>query len=342
VEGGVKDINLNGYVPVRRGLVTHLQTGRMTVNEYVVFNLLLMLADHETGTGLINAPAIVYWSGGQLSLDGADRALRSLDKKDYIVREITPGTERLYLYRVQNFEIFWRDEKGAEHVRRTRFDRNNNKIQAIDQLRDFFGAKPAEEGADETADAPAERSAGAGAVGSADVTTREQGTRNKGQGTHDVEEEVKSAPSAQPGLGSSADQDPTVKLMRHFYKLLGQPQRHRGKGTAWVSLLKRLDADPDHISDVMDWAFENEVWARALTTVQRVDPMEYFCEKYDTIEAGMVGDKVFAEKREKRLRQVAAQTKKTMQAVAANADKPQYRQVPGSQIVKEGDVVKLW
>jgi hypothetical protein len=91
----------------------------------------------------------------------------------------------------------------------------------------------------------------------------------------------------------------------------------------------------------MDWAFENETWARVITAVQRVDPMEYFCEKFIKIEAGMEGDKVATQKREKRLRKLAAQAKQAVQAASANADKPLYRQVPGDQIVDKSKVEKF-
>jgi hypothetical protein len=136
----VSNITLNGYVQKRRGVLQHLVDGRMTPNEYFVFDILLVPADHNTGCGMINASAIVFWSGGQLGVDGADRALRGLDKKNYIVREISAGRMGLYPYRIQNYEIFWRDAKGAEHVRRTRFDRKTNKTETIEELLEAFGA----------------------------------------------------------------------------------------------------------------------------------------------------------------------------------------------------------
>lgn len=38
----------------------------MTVNEFGVHGVLLMLADKQTGPGWINASAIGYWTGGQM------------------------------------------------------------------------------------------------------------------------------------------------------------------------------------------------------------------------------------------------------------------------------------
>jgi hypothetical protein len=39
---------------------------------------------------MINAPAIEFWTGGQLSHQSAKAALAGLDKKDYIVRDPAP------------------------------------------------------------------------------------------------------------------------------------------------------------------------------------------------------------------------------------------------------------
>jgi hypothetical protein len=329
----VSDITLNGYVQKRRGVLQHLVDGRMTPNEYFVFDILLILADHKTGSGMINASAIVFWSGGQLRVDGADRALRSLDKKNYIVRETSAGRMGLYPYRIQNYEIFWRDAKGAEHVRRTRFDRKTNKTETIDELLEAFGAQPAEA----TAEGAAEEIAEDGAEETAEVTTIDngQGTKDKNVGGEEMRDGTTDKGS------EPSKRDHANDLMHRFYKLLGTPACHKGKGRAWADLILMLPGTPARIRDVMDWALENETWARAITAVKRVDPMEYFSEKFTTIEAGMEGDKVFAEKREKRLRKLAAQTKQAVQAASVNADKPRYRQVPGDQIVDKSKVEKF-
>lgn len=333
----MSDITLNGYVQKRRGVLQHLVDGRMTPNEYFVFDILLILADHNTGCGMINASAIVFWSGGQLGVDGADRTLRSLDKKNYIVRETSAGRMGLYPYRIQNYEIFWRDAKGAEHVQRTRFDKKTNKTETIDELLEAFGAQPAEATAEEGAEATAEGTAEESAEETAEVTTidKEQGTNDKNVGG----EELRDATTDKGSEPSKRDQ--ANDLMQHFYTALGTRTSHKGKGRERADLILKLPGTLARIRDVMDWAFENETWARAMTAVKRVDPMEYFSEKFTAIEAGMEGEKVFAEKREKRLRKLAAQTKQAVQAASANADKPRYRQVPGDQIVDKSKVEKF-
>jgi hypothetical protein len=149
-------------------------------------------------------------------------------------------------------------------------------------------------------------------------------------------------PEAKPTPEPEQPADPVRSLVNHFFILLGEPERHRPKVEPWAALVAKLSSDHDRIREVMGWALESsEVWSRAITTVQRVDPMEYFCEKFETIAAGMEGDRKFAENREKRLKQIASQTKKAMAQGAANADKPQYRQVPGDKIVDQTKVMKI-
>jgi hypothetical protein len=48
----------NGYVQVRRNLLSHLQDRRMTPNEYLTFHVLLMTASTSTGQAKTCASAI--------------------------------------------------------------------------------------------------------------------------------------------------------------------------------------------------------------------------------------------------------------------------------------------
>jgi len=169
-----------------------------------------------------------------------------------------------------------------------------------------------------------------------DVDVKEP--ENLDQQVDPFEQELEAKPTPEPEQPT----DPVRTLVNHFFILLGEPERHRPKVEPWAALVANLGSDHDRIREVMDWALESsEVWSRAITTVQRVDPMEYFCEKFETIAAGMEGDRKFAENREKRLKQIASQTKKAMAQGAAIAVKPAYRQVPGDQIVDKSKVVKI-
>lgn len=111
---------------------------------------------------------------------------------------------------------------------------------------------------------------------------------------------------------SSAPKPPlteVAKTVRTFMKLLGSPDRYNNRktGTKWEALVATLTGTQDHIRNLMHWAIEDsEVWARSITSVSRVDPMEYFVEKFYTIEAGCEGDAHAMAAREKRQKKLAA------------------------------------
>ena len=337
------DVNNSGYVPMRRGIIKHLQDGSLTLNEYIVFTLLLMLADHKTGCGLINAAGIAYWTGAQMGIDGADRALRSLDKKDYIVREIMRGKERLYPYRVQNFEIFWRDERGVNHVRRTRFDRITNKVEEIDELLETFGAMPAEEGAE----APAVVGAVETAVVGADVTTRdkEQGTRNTDSLSHLSHSSVPETltPSsglriAQPYVPGSKPNGQTLtsvpvadamNLVDQFkdkskHWKFGQKGSKAACAEAFVELLA-VHSEAE-ISDVIDYAAEHEMYGTAMRTISKKEdsPWRWFVKTYDEIKAHMDNDAEYAKRVAARITKKKEAIKTAVETLTGAAEKDPF------------------
>ncbi len=142
----MSDIVLRGYVQKRRGILTHLLEGRMTINEYLVFDVLLLLADKETGSYMINATAVRFWTGEQLSKDAADKALRGLEEKGYIVREIVPGKKAVYPYHIQKFVV----TSGADVGKVLTFTKKAKGVEKTGELLEYFGAEPADEGATET------------------------------------------------------------------------------------------------------------------------------------------------------------------------------------------------
>lgn len=94
-------------------------------------------------------------------------------------------------------------------------------------------------------------------------------------------------PDAKPTPAAS----PELKLISYFWKLLGKLEKYRPKAGAWTELATKLPPDYDYIREVMNWALgQSEVWSRAITSVQRCDPFEYFVEKYEAIEAGFRAD----------------------------------------------------
>jgi hypothetical protein len=87
---------------MRRGVLEHVQTGRLSSQEFAVFTVLVLLADKETGSGRINAPVLMSWLP-DLSYDGAKRSLLNLEEKGYIFREIQPYSKRMYRYWVNKY-----------------------------------------------------------------------------------------------------------------------------------------------------------------------------------------------------------------------------------------------
>jgi len=79
-------LNFKGYIPKRRGIIEHLYDGRLTPMEYILFDILMLWADHRSGIATTNGPGIVYLSGEQLKLDTVQKCLASLEAKGYIKR----------------------------------------------------------------------------------------------------------------------------------------------------------------------------------------------------------------------------------------------------------------
>jgi hypothetical protein len=77
-------INGNGYVKKRRGILEHLRNKKITREEYLVFDLLLLLANPTSGIWRGNATRIHAEFGG--SKQSIQKSLRSLEQKKYIKR----------------------------------------------------------------------------------------------------------------------------------------------------------------------------------------------------------------------------------------------------------------
>lgn len=80
-----------GYIKLRRGILEHLREHRLTIPEYVVYTVLLMLADYTTGIWEGSARLLARETG--MSLAWCHRALTGLRSKAYIA--CTP-TKRPY------------------------------------------------------------------------------------------------------------------------------------------------------------------------------------------------------------------------------------------------------
>ena len=100
--------------PLRRGLIEHLQDGRLTVKEFSVLIGLIMLASKDTGSSTINANTLAAFMGEGLNYEsevlrnrqrGKQRVLQNLEVKRYIYRQIVPHSKRAYRYWVNKYEI---------------------------------------------------------------------------------------------------------------------------------------------------------------------------------------------------------------------------------------------
>lgn len=73
-----------GWVKLRRGLMSHLQRGRLNPTEHSALVTLISLASADTGGGTINGPVLRYWLGNAISVRAAQRILRKLHRSGYI------------------------------------------------------------------------------------------------------------------------------------------------------------------------------------------------------------------------------------------------------------------
>lgn len=135
-------MNFVGYVPLRRGLLSHIQEGRLTNNEALTFVVLLMLADKETGSGTINSPALRSFMPG-LSHDAAKRALLGLEEKRYIFRQIIPFSKRVYRFWVNLYV----PTSGPNKLRQI----NLSEVFESKDIGDIRYVDPAPDGAPQTA-----------------------------------------------------------------------------------------------------------------------------------------------------------------------------------------------
>lgn len=147
-------MNFAGWVPMRRGIVTHLIDRRLSIAEYAVLSLLILLADKETGGYTINVPTLRFFIP-ELSPDAADRALRSLHEKRYIFRKITLQSTVAYPYWIQGYE----PTAGAHKGKRL----DLSQVFARKGTSNLRYVSRADEGANERADEPADERADQGA-----------------------------------------------------------------------------------------------------------------------------------------------------------------------------------
>lgn len=92
----------NGFVKLRRGIVEHLQSGQLNLNEFGCYCLLLLRAGYKTGIAYMTSEDFLL---GDISLAAVHRALRGLEQKAYIKRFHTKGSKKPYPILLHKYEI---------------------------------------------------------------------------------------------------------------------------------------------------------------------------------------------------------------------------------------------
>jgi hypothetical protein len=104
----------NGFVMVRRNLLPHLIDGRLSMNEFAVYLVLILLADSDSGQTKTCARALhaICHPGQQLNLRGMQRILDRLEEGELIHRDLVQGERGIYRVTVNKYPITFGERKG--------------------------------------------------------------------------------------------------------------------------------------------------------------------------------------------------------------------------------------
>jgi hypothetical protein len=98
--------NNGNYVQLRRGLLEHMETGRLSAREFAAHVLIVLLADSGSGVWWGNSVALAAKFGsGDVSELAAQKTLRSLGEKGYIKSLRQPGSRAGYPIIVNRYKI---------------------------------------------------------------------------------------------------------------------------------------------------------------------------------------------------------------------------------------------
>jgi hypothetical protein len=94
------------FVQKRRGILDHLQEGRLTLLEYAAHDVMLLKADKATGVWFGSAKALACTCGaGDLTDRQARHVLESLESKSYIRRFPTRRSHANYPILIHRYEV---------------------------------------------------------------------------------------------------------------------------------------------------------------------------------------------------------------------------------------------
>jgi len=90
-----------GFAQVRRGILEHLASGRLSAIEFSAYVTMILLADHRTGKWIGSAETLAHYL--KIHRRGVQRTLESLEQKKYITRHRTPGRHGNYPITIERY-----------------------------------------------------------------------------------------------------------------------------------------------------------------------------------------------------------------------------------------------
>src|ERR1700687_1207294 len=106
-------MNGNGHVKRRRGILAHLQDGRITLLEHGAHDVVSMLADKSSGIWFGSARAFAANCGaGDVSERQARHLLESLERKGYLRRFSVPRKHGNYPILINKYEVTFGAQSG--------------------------------------------------------------------------------------------------------------------------------------------------------------------------------------------------------------------------------------
>jgi hypothetical protein len=100
-----------GWYARRRGILEHLESGKVTLVDSAVHDYLCLIADHKTGVCRASAEKIHVLAGAGVSLRAIQRSLAKLEEIGWIKRFLVPGRRGNYHIAIARF--FVREASGT-------------------------------------------------------------------------------------------------------------------------------------------------------------------------------------------------------------------------------------
>lgn len=107
-------MNFQGWVAIPRNVLDHPHSGRLTSSEQLVLLTLILLADRRDGSGKINAAALRTYLP-DMTYDTSKRALKGLEDKRFLYRQIVHASKKLYRFWVHGCPV----SDGSDRLRWT-------------------------------------------------------------------------------------------------------------------------------------------------------------------------------------------------------------------------------